>query len=653
LGRSERLYRDAIEVVGAVPYFESYDPDTYEFVGEGIRALTGYSVEEFTPEAFDATIEEIELLGTLAGLSVDEAVKEARGEEGISWRADYRIRTREGEERWLANAAVQVRDEHGKVVGSLGIFQDITDRKKADEALRVSEEQYRTTIDSLGDGIHVVDSDLRIILFNSALQERSKEVGMELGMDAIGRPVFDVFPFLPERTGREYQLVFETGKPLTTEEHFKIHGREYTTETRKIPIYEGGKVARVVTVIRDTTEQRKLEEQLRQSQKIEAVGQLAGGVAHNINNLLTGILGNLKLVEMTGPERTPQFVGKARNAAERAAALVHQLLAFSRKSRLEFRVVDLNQIVEEVYRLTRSTIDRRIEIEVHKQEDLPKILADAAQINSILMNLCINARDAINEVMHGQATPERRGDRFVITIWTEFIVIDRRYCESHSYARPGKYVVLGVSDNGAGMDLETRRRVFEPFFTTKEIGRGTGLGLASTYGVVRQHDGWIDLYSEPGKETSFKVYLPVTEQGIQEIVEEQYEEIPGGTETILLVDDEEMIRNLGREALEEYGYTALLAADGQEGLDVYLKERDRIDLTILDLSMPHLSGRELLERLRSVHPHAKVIVSSGYSRNGHDMSLKELNVAGFVAKPYLPADLLRTVRKVLDTPQSH
>ena len=224
----------------------------------------------------------------------------------------------------------------------------------------------------------------------------------------------------------------------------------------------------------------------------------------------------------------------------------------------------------------------------------------------------------------------------------------KQYCETRSYARPGRFVVLGISDNGIGMDQQTQERVFEPFFTTKKRGEGTGLGLATAYGIIKQHNGWINIYSEPNKGTTFKIYLPVAEEEEERTGIEIQEAVRGGTETILLIDDEAMIRNLGQVILERYGYTVLIADDGKQGWDRFLKEGKRIDLVILDLSMPQLSGREVMERIRKKDPDAKVIVSSGYSEEMDNQSIKSLEPAAYVSKPYRPDDLARTVRRVLD-----
>ena len=387
----------------------------------------------------------------------------------------------------------------------------------------------------------------------------------------------------------------------------------------------------MVGSVRDITKSKHLEEQLRQSQKMDAIGQLSGGVAHDFNNLLTGIIGNLSLAEMKAPTEIQDYLKNAKKATDRAGELVKHLLAFSRKSQVELKPVDLNRMVKETFQLARQAIDRRIEMKIQIFEECLYILADEAQVNSMIMNLLLNARDAIDEMRDG----ERTGDTFVITVCTRIQTRD-------------SYAVVRVSDNGIGMDSETQERIFEPFFTTKEVGKGSGLGLTTVYGIVKKHDGRIEIDSERGKGTTFRIYLPiVTKQDSEE--EEESGEIPGGTETILLVDDEEMIRDLGKNILEQWGYTVLLASDGQEGLNAFLQNQARIDLVILDLSMPKMSGREVLTQIRSVSPEAKVAISSGYSPEGIEKEeLERRGATGFLSKPYMLFEMLRTVRNLLD-----
>ena len=526
------------------------------------------------------------------------------------------------------------------------------EKRAAEEALRESEEKFRLTFENAEDAIFWADVETGFITnCNKAaeilLEKRREEI--------IGQHQTALHP--PENAehyGRMFRRFTERKGADDEAEVITKSGRIIPVHITASATLVGGKSI-IQGIFRDITDRKQaekeraqLEAQLRQVQKMEAVGRLAGGVAHDFNNLLTVILGNLGLAERAAPETMSKYLISSRAAAERAANLVQQLLAFSRKSLIELKPVNLNRIIDEVYHFARETIDRRIEILVQTEEGLPNVRADAAQINLAIVNLCINARDAINDVMQGRVTPERRADRFVITLKTETTVVGPQYCETHAYGWPGRFVVLTVSDNGAGMDEETQPHIFEPFFTTKEVGKGTGLGLASAYGIVKQHNGWIDLQSERGTGTTLRVYLPVTEEEAQKEEPARYEEPRAGTETVLLVDDEEMIRSLGERILQSHGYTVLLAADGKEGLDLYLKERRRISLIILDLSMPYLSGYEMLEEVHRLTPDAKVIVSSGYSQKGYADSLDRLGVAAYVAKPYRPADLARAVREVLD-----
>ncbi|MFH1738872.1 MAG: PAS domain S-box protein [bacterium] len=534
----------------------------------------------------------------------------------------------------------------------VGVTRDIADRKRAEDALRQSEERYRTVVDNASDVVWRMDMNGRMTFLSQAVKQMFGYEPEEL----LGKPFNTILTDESVRQASESLARRKRGElgnegVILELVHRHKNGKEFVAETRSAPVLgPDGQPVEIGGITRDITDRKHLEGQLRQVQKMEAIGQLAGGVAHDFNNLLTVIIGNLDLADRGAPPEIRKFLTTANKATTRAEELVDQLLAFGRKSTIDLSPVNLNEIVQEVHRLARETIDRRIEIETHTEENLPNILGDAAQINSVLMNLCVNARDAVEEVMHGRATPERYGDRFAIRIETESALIDDHYCSTYTYAQPGHFVVVSVSDNGAGMTAEIQQHIFEPFFTTKQVGKGTGLGLASCYGVIKQHNGWINTHSELGKGTTFKIYLPVAEETTQNIGEEPFEEIRGGKETILLVDDEEMIRDLGKMTLEEYGYTVLLAADGEEALDIYLKEPDRIDLIILDLSMPHLSGQEMLERLYSASPGVRVIISTGYDRGPDTASPKRLRPAGYVSKPYSPDGLARTVREVLDTP---
>jgi signal transduction histidine kinase len=398
-------------------------------------------------------------------------------------------------------------------------------------------------------------------------------------------------------------------------------------------------LARVIVTGTDVTERRRLEDQLRQAGKLEAVGQLAGGVAHDFNNLLAAVTGHLALAQELLPAGDPAraLVAAGEQAAWRAAELTRQMLSFARRTPLRLEPTDLTACVAETAAILRRTIDPRIALEVRAAPPPGPALADAGQVTQVLMNLCLNARDAMPE-----------GGRLTLT--AADAVVDEAHAGRPAGARPGAYVRLSVQDTGAGIPAELRERLFEPFFTTKEPGQGTGLGLAMVYGVVQQHQGWVEVESAPGRGTRFDVYLPRAERPPDPpALAPPAPAAARGTETVLLADDEPMIRDLGRVILEQHGYRVLVAADGQEAVDVYRTEAGRVHLVILDLTMPRLSGRDACRELVRLDPGVRVLVSSGFSADSATL-VGEAGVRGFVGKPYRPADLVAAVRAALDAP---
>ncbi len=392
-------------------------------------------------------------------------------------------------------------------------------------------------------------------------------------------------------------------------------------------------------IFRDLTPQRQLEEELRQAQKMEAIGRLAGGIAHDFNNLLTGIIGNLSMTEMTmQPGAEPaRFAAAAKQAAQRAAELVNQLLGFSRRGRLQLKVSNANAVLSEVHQLLRHTVDPRIEIRLELQDGLWNVAADTTQLQQVLMNLCVNAMDAMPN-----------GGRLTLT--TSNVLMEAEDVRQRMDAHPGEYVRITVQDVGHGMTQETQSHLFEPFFTTKEPGKGTGLGLAMSYGIIKQHGGWITCFSEVNRGTTFCIYLPCVHVSAEET---RPAEVPlaarGGSERLLLVDDEPAVLSVMQSILQRYGYTAVLAANGEEALQTLSQELEDIDLVILDLTMPKLSGRETFRKIREMTLDLPVIISSGYpiemsvfaSETGHPAE-------GFIQKPYEAAVLARQARAVLD-----
>jgi len=391
-------------------------------------------------------------------------------------------------------------------------------------------------------------------------------------------------------------------------------------------------------VATEITERKLLEEQLLQSQKMEAIGQLAGGVAHDFNNILTAIVGYTDLLsaEVSGNDRQLEDLEEIRKAARRAAALTRQLLAFSRKQVLELRNIDLNHVVLNLDKMLRSLISENIELKTDLADDLAAARADPNQIEQVIMNLAINARDAMP-------------DGGTVMIETRNATLDDAYAAQHVSVIPGDYVMLAVSDTGCGMDERTKSRIFEPFFTTKPAGRGTGLGLSTVYGIVKQTGGNIWLYSEPGKGTTFKVYLPAIAALPADIGKvAPAEAAPRGAGTVLVVEDDEQLRRLTHRALDAQGYTVLVADRGGTALDISRRHKGDIDLLLTDVIMPDTNGRKLAETIRAARPGLRVLYMSGYPDGAiASHGMLEPGVA-YLAKPFTTEAITRKVREVLE-----
>ena len=398
-------------------------------------------------------------------------------------------------------------------------------------------------------------------------------------------------------------------------------------------------VRKTSIIIRDMTERKKLEEQIRQAQKMEAVGQLAGGVAHDFNNILQAIFGysHLILEQAKYNEPVTRYAEEIIKASKRAAALTRNLLAFSRKQAVTLAVIDLGEVIKGNEAFLRRLIREDIELKITCDGEPLTALADRGQIEQMIMNLVANARDAMPN-----------GGK--LSIETQSVTLDQKFIEAHGYGKAGAYVMFSVSDDGAGMDMETQSHIFEPFFTTKERGKGTGLGLSMAYGIVKKHDGFINVHSEPGAGTTFKIYLPRVQATEQVMEKETQKEVPlrGGTETILVCEDDAALLKLSTKVLSHYGYRVIGAVDGQDAVDKFAEYGDNIDLVILDAIMPKKNGRDACQEMRMVRPDLKVLFVSGYLGDifaGGNV-LDENSV--FIQKPVSPDDLLARVREILD-----
>lgn len=514
------------------------------------------------------------------------------------------------------------------------------DRKHAEEALAQSEMRMRHILDSVDEGFIVIDRDYRILSANKAFcnltNRHEDQVIGSLCHEIIHQRIQPCF-----KSGEDCPVkrTFKTGTIHTASHtHTDESGSQYHVELKTYPMTDtSGTITSVIETVNDVTEKRKLQEQLLQSQKMESVARLAGGVAHDFNNMLSVIIGHAELaMEQMNPYH-PFFanLGEIRKAGERSAALVKQLLAFARKQTVTPKVLDLNKTVAGMLKMLRPLIGEDIELIWQPGEEIRPVKMDPSQIDQILANLCVNARDAINGVGR-------------ITIETGMVTIDSGFCTLHPESEPGVYVSLSVSDDGCGMDRKTRSKIFEPFFTTKEVGIGTGLGLSTVYGIVKQNNGFITVNGELERGTTFKLYLP--RHAITTMDAQRYDRaapMQGGYETILLVEDEASILNMAKLMLEKLGYRVLPASTPSEAIRLAHEHDEEIRLLMVDVIMPEMNGRDLAKQVEALSPKMVCLFMSGYSGDiitHHGMLDEEVY---FIQKPFSIQDLAAKVRQVL------
>ncbi len=547
---------------------------------------------------------------------------------------DFELKRKNGEVFPTEHTVSLLRNPTGDPMGIASVVRDISERKRAEAALRESEIRYRSLFEDSKDAIIVSTMDGRLVDINKAGEDLfgyTRKEMMEMDIRELYADPADRLRFQQEieRHGavHDYEFTFRR----------KDGGELQCVGSEAVRRAEDGTILGYQGVIRDITEHRRLEEQFRQAQKMESLGTLAGGVAHDFNNLLTIIQGFSELLLADKKEDDPEYedLQKIYTAAKNGADLVQGLLAFSRKAEIEPCPVNLNHELRRVRKLLTRTIPKMIEIKLSLADDLERVNADSTQMEQILLNLAVNAKDA----MPGGGK---------MTLETRNVSLDEEYCNEHLEAKPGRHVLLSVSDTGHGMERDVVDRIFEPFYTTKKPGQGTGLGLAMVFGVVKSHGGHITCYSEPGVGTEFKIYLSVIEAE-EELDGGTTQELHAfGTETILLVDDEELIRDLGERILSKVGYKVLTAGNGLEALEVYRKKKPEVSLVILDLIMPEMGGDRCLEEFLKIDPGAKVLIASGYSAKGRTEDLIQAGAKGFIGKPFTKNAMLKAIRRVLD-----
>jgi two-component system cell cycle sensor histidine kinase/response regulator CckA len=525
-----------------------------------------------------------------------------------------------------------LRDSEGHIIGGMSLALDITEQYKAQEALQQSEKKHRTFLEASPDPVVAYDEEGHVIYLNPAFTQTFGWTLKEL----LGKRI----DYVPEENRPETEAVIH--KALAGGSVSGIRTRRYTKKgdivevSISIATYLGmdGKPAGSIHILRDTTKRRQIEAQLQQAQKLESIGTLAGGIAHDFNNLLMAVQGNVSLMLMESDNTHPYYerLKRIESQVRSGAQLTSCLLGYARKGKYQVRPLCLNQLVEDASETFGRT---RKDITIHRElaKNLSPIEADRGQMEQVLLNLFVNAGDAMPG--GGQLT--------LRTVNASHSDMKGRLYEP----KRGKYVLLAVTDTGIGMDKEIRDRIFDPFFTTKEMGRGTGLGLASAYGIVKGHAGYIDVASKPGKGTTFSIYLPASEKTISQ-ASSPYDPVVKGDEMVLLVDDEDAIRGVGRELLEAMGYKVLLAGDGREAVKLYKNKQDEIDIVLLDIVMPNMGGGETYDKLKEVNPDVKVLLFSGYTINGQAKEILERGCDGFIQKPFDAKELSSKLREILD-----
>ncbi|OGW37159.1 MAG: hypothetical protein A2Y97_01130 [Nitrospirae bacterium RBG_13_39_12] len=518
----------------------------------------------------------------------------------------------------------------------------ITERKRTEEELERLRRQYELILDAAGEGIFGIDLEGRVIFANPAA---ARMLGYEVE-ELIGEIHHDKVHYLrpngthyPSRECPVYAAYKDGLIHYGGDEVFwRKDGLNIPIEYVSTPIREKGELKGAVVTFSDITDRKKLEEQLLQAQKMEAIGQLAGGIAHDFNNILTAIIGFGNLLQMEVGKDSPlnTYITRILSSAKRAANLTQGLLTFSRRQIISPKPVNLREIIKGLETLLPRLIGEDIELSVVLTDKDLIIMADSTQVEQVLMNLATNARDAMLD-----------GGSLIIR--TDIAEIDSEFIKAHGFGRPGSYALISVEDTGEGMDENTKDKIFEPFFTTKDVGKGTGLGLSMVYGIIKQHDGYINVYSETGRGTTFKIYLPLIKSKVEDIKTSDLSFLRGGEETILIAEDDASVRELTREVLLWFGYKVIEAVDGEEAVKMFRENKEKIQLLILDVIMPKKNGKEVYNEIKRINPDIKAIFISGYTADIiHKKGIMEERL-NFMLKPISPDKLLIKVREVLNS----
>jgi PAS domain S-box-containing protein len=628
-------YRALVEQIPAVTYIAALDERGGRvYISPQVEAMLGFPSSEWLtdPQLWFRQIYPDDRKRVLKDFYKSHG-------NGQPFRSEYRLIARDGHTVWVRDEGTVVRDESGHPCFIRGFMLDISELLEAKEAIQKSEAKFQAIFEGMAIGIALVNTEGRIMESNQALQKMLGYRGEEL----YGRVLNELSH--PEDATQDLDL----HQKLTKGEinHYQIERRyvrkdgEVVWGRLSVSLTYGLQEApqSSIHMVEDITEWKRLEMQFLQSQKLETVGQLAGGIAHDLNNLFTILSGysQLSLIETNEDHPLRGNLEEIRRTTERAAQLTHQLLTISRRQVLDMKVLNLNQLLKGLEGMLGRIIGEDIELITRLAEDLGRVKTDPGQIEQAILNLVVNARDAMPN-----------GGRLIIE--TENVELDKSYARSHFNVTPGRYVLISVTDTGCGMSPEVKEKIFDPFFTTKEKGKGTGLGLSTVYGIVKQSGGYIWVYSEQKQGTTFRIYLPRVDEEAEALSSHgDSGNLPKGTEAILLVEDDPSVRGLAALVLRQQGYTVLEATNGSEGIELARRQREEnIHLLITDLVMPQMGGKELAQQFKAHQPDAKVLFISGYT-DGVTMHQASIEPgAPFLQKPFSPTDLAKKVREVLD-----
>jgi PAS domain S-box-containing protein len=607
---------------------QAHSPMNIVWVDGAYQKLTGYCAEEIcNSDDWTAIIHPQDLA------LVEEATQSLLSNQQCTF--EYRIKAKTGEQHWFQDHAQPVwNDKEKRITSIIGAIRDITDQKRAEESLQESEKRYRQFFLEDLSGAYISKPDGRLIACNPAFARifgfSSVQEALETRMESI---------YHETRTRVEYLKILHQKKKLINFKSIMRHrdGSSLNIVENTIGIFDDqGNLVEIKGFLVDVTRQTKLEAQLQKARKMETVGTLAGGIAHEFNNLLMTIQGNTSLIQYDLDPADPHFqmLVKIEEAVDRGVELTQQLLGYAKKGKYEVKSLDLNRLVQKItntFGRSKSDIVVRSEL----AEDIPAILADQDQIEQVLLNLLANAADAM-------------ADRGKLYLKTSNVTHDHIHATLY-VPIPGDYIKLAVTDSGSGMDEFTRNRIFDPFFTTKGMGNGKGLGLAAVYGIIKSHGGYIEVESEKGRGSTFNLFLPASRKKIPEAQGSSAEEA-AKSGVILLAEDEDLVLEVGIQFLEKLGYTILVARNGYEAVEVYKERRDEISLVIMDMIMPHMGGGQAYDKIKMVNPDVKVLLSSGYSIDVQAQKILDRGCDGFIQKPFSLEQLADKINEILADP---